>query len=194
MDEDIAIIGEINKEKVRSEYFRRIRKIWNSELYCRHKITAHNTFAIAVITPTFGILPWTKEELQQIDIKTRKLLTLSGSFHVNSDVDRLYHLYCHRNEGGRGLNSVNDTYISRIVYTSKDTSVPSRRKRSTHEVCRNVVQMMLTDKVQTIDAGFATRKLKRFSISLPVVIGCEFQCIFLSVTMLSPLFSTTKSR
>ena len=32
MDEDIAIIGEINKDKVRSEYFRRVRKIWGSEL------------------------------------------------------------------------------------------------------------------------------------------------------------------
>ena len=97
---------------MRSEYFRRIRKIWNSELYCRHKVTAHNTFAIPVLTPTFGILSWSKEELKQIDVKTRKLLTLSGSFHQNSDVDRLY---CHRSEGGRGLNSVDDTYVSRIV-------------------------------------------------------------------------------
>ncbi len=112
MDEDIAIIGEINKEKVRSEYFRRVRKIWGSELYCRHKVTAHNTFAIPVLTPTFGILSWSKDELKDIDVKTRKLLTLSGSFHLNSDVDRLY---CHRNEGGRGLNSVDDTYVTRIV-------------------------------------------------------------------------------
>ena len=112
MDEDIAIIGEINKDMVRSEYFRTVRKILGSELYCRHKVTAHNTFAIPVLTPTFGILSWTKDELKQIDVKTRKLLTLSGSFHLNSDVDRLY---CHRSEGGRGLNSVDDTYVSRIV-------------------------------------------------------------------------------
>ena len=84
MDEDIAIKGEINKEKVRSEYFRRVRKIWNSELYCRYKVTAHNTFAIPVLTPTFGILSWSKDELKQIDVKTRKLLTLSGSFHLPS--------------------------------------------------------------------------------------------------------------
>ena len=45
-------------------------------------------------------------------MKTRKLLTLSGSFHLNSDVDRLY---CHRSEGGRGLISVNGTYVSRTV-------------------------------------------------------------------------------
>ena len=63
MDEDIEIIGKINKEKVPSEYFRRVRKIWSSELYCRHKITVHDTFAIPVLTPTYGILLWSKEEL-----------------------------------------------------------------------------------------------------------------------------------
>ena len=141
MDEDIAIIGEINKEKVRSEYFRRVRKIWNSELYSRHKVTAHNTFAIPVITPTFGILPWSKEELENIDVKTRKLLTLSGSFHLNSDVDRLY---CHRSEGGRGLNSVNDTYISRIVslklhLDQMEPINPYLAKVKTHEA-RNIVR------------------------------------------------------
>ena len=35
-DEDIAINAEINKERVMAEYFKRIRKIWNSELYGRH--------------------------------------------------------------------------------------------------------------------------------------------------------------
>ena len=69
MDEDIAIKGEINKEKVRSEYFRRVRKIWNSELYCRYKVPAHKTFAIPVLTPTFRILSWSKDELKQIDVE-----------------------------------------------------------------------------------------------------------------------------
>ena len=75
-------------------------------------VTAHNTFAVPILTPTFGILSWTKEELEHIDVKTRKLLTLSGSFHRNGDVDRLY---WYRSEGGRGLNSIHDTYTTRIV-------------------------------------------------------------------------------
>lgn len=79
-DEDVAINSEINKERVTAEYFKRIRKIWNSELYSRHKVVSHNTFALPVLTPTFGILRWTKEELEGIDIKTRKLLTLLGEF------------------------------------------------------------------------------------------------------------------
>ena len=89
-DEDVGYNDSLNKERVASEYFKRVRKIWKSELYSHHKINAHNTFAIPVIIPTFGILQWTKEEIEKIVVKTRKILCLNGTFHVNSDVDRLY--------------------------------------------------------------------------------------------------------
>ena len=92
-DEDIGFKGELNKQRVMEEYLKRVRKIWNSELYSRNKVLAHNIFAIPVLSPTFGILDWTKQELENLDIKTRKILTASGSFHINSDVDRLY---CYR--------------------------------------------------------------------------------------------------
>ena len=69
-----------------------------------------------MIIPTFGILQWTKEEIEEIDVKTCKILCLHGSFHVNSDVDRLY---SHRNSGGRGLNNISDLYISRIISISR---------------------------------------------------------------------------
>ena len=76
---------------------------------------AHNIFAVPVLSPTFGILKFTKDELKKIDIQTRKLLSLNGISHVNSDVDRLYTL---RSLGGRGLNSVVDIYISRLISLS----------------------------------------------------------------------------
>ena len=55
-DENIRYQGKLNKEKITTEYYRRVRKIWNSELNGKNKILAHNTFAIPVLTPTFGIL------------------------------------------------------------------------------------------------------------------------------------------
>ena len=66
-----------------------MRKIWSSELHANNKAASHNIFAIPVIIPTFGIINWTKE-LHNIDIKTRKLLTSTGSFHINNDIDRLH--------------------------------------------------------------------------------------------------------
>ena len=54
-DEDIAYVGELNKERVLKEYYNRVRKIWNSELYSKNKTVAYTIFAIPVLIPTFGI-------------------------------------------------------------------------------------------------------------------------------------------
>ena len=89
-DEDISYKGEMNKERVVNEYYRRVRKIWKSRLYSRNKVMAHNTFEVPVLIPTFGILELTKKEIDAIDIKTRRLLTQGGNFHINSSVVRLY--------------------------------------------------------------------------------------------------------
>ena len=91
---------------------KRICKIWSSELYSNNKVIAHNMFAIPVLTPIFGIVNRTKEELERVDVKIRKILSCNGSFHVNSDIDRLY---TRRDNGGRGLNSIADVYIARII-------------------------------------------------------------------------------
>ena len=115
-DESIGYNDVLNKERVIKEYMKRIRKIWSSELYPNSKVIAYNTFAIPVLTPTFGIAKWTKDKLEQLDVKTRKILSCNGSFHFNSDIDRLY---TKRDKGGRGLNSIADVYIARIISISR---------------------------------------------------------------------------
>ncbi len=52
-----------------------------------------------------GIIEWTKQEIQELDRKTRKMLAAVGAHHSQADVDRLY---CERREGGRGLMSVEE--------------------------------------------------------------------------------------
>ena len=47
-----------------------------------------------------GIVKWAKSEFDEIDRKTRKILTLNKELHPRSDVDRFY---VSRMEGGRGL-------------------------------------------------------------------------------------------
>ena len=111
-DESISFNGPLNKERVTNEYKRRVRKIWSSALYSNNKITAHNTFAIPVISPTKRMINWTKQEIRNLDIATRKILTYTGSLHKRSDVDQLY---VPRKLEGRGLTSVEDTYITRTI-------------------------------------------------------------------------------
>ena len=44
-DENITYSGPVNKERVSSEYFKRVRKTWKSELSAFNKQIAHNCFA-----------------------------------------------------------------------------------------------------------------------------------------------------
>ena len=59
-----------------------------------------------------GILDWTIQEIKDTDIRTRKILSVTGNFHPNSDVDRLY---IGRNIGGRGLRSCQRLFESRVI-------------------------------------------------------------------------------
>ena len=89
-DENVAYEGTINKERVTKEYLSRVKKTWSSELSAYNKAIAHSSFATPVITPTIDILDWTIQEIKDIDIKTRKILSVTGNFHPNSDIDKLY--------------------------------------------------------------------------------------------------------
>jgi hypothetical protein len=133
-DKNIRYEGRLNKERITTEYYRRVRKIWSSELDAKNKITAHNTFAIPVLTPTFGILDWTKKEVEQMDVKTRKLFCLFGKFHLNSSPDSLYGL---RKAVGSGMNSVIDIYITRLISLSVHIINVSDSSKYINEVKRH---------------------------------------------------------
>ena len=72
VDESVSILGPLNKQRVMKEYKTRLQQIWSSELNRRHKTIAHNTFAVLTITPTIGVLDWTKKEAKDLNVMTRK--------------------------------------------------------------------------------------------------------------------------
>ena len=94
------------KGKVSNEYKRRVRKILETKLNGGNIIKGINTWAIPVLRYSAAFLHWTKAELQEMDRRTRKLLTMHKGLHPRSNVDRLY---LPRKEGGRGLMSAEDT-------------------------------------------------------------------------------------
>ena len=49
-----------------------------------------------------GVIKWRKDELQGIDRKTRKIMTMNKELHPRSNVARIY---VPRKKGGRGLIS-----------------------------------------------------------------------------------------
>ena len=104
LESDDILMDEM-KEKVRREYFRRVKAAAGSQLYAGRLLQAVNTWAVSVVRYTAGILKWNEKELQKMDTRTRKILSMNGAFHTRSSVDRLY---IKRKEGGRGLMSVEE--------------------------------------------------------------------------------------
>ena len=89
IDKNIVYSAPINKILVLKEYLNPVRKVWKSELSNYKKMLAHNTFDLPTITVTVGIVEWPTKEINDIDIKTRRILTMTGSLHPNNVVDKL---------------------------------------------------------------------------------------------------------
>ena len=103
--EACEIKSGLMKKSTIDEYKRRLRLLLRSKLNGGNMIKAINTWAVSVLRYTAGILSWTKEEICQLDRKTRKMMTMHGMLHPRANVARLY---LPRDEGGRGLISAEE--------------------------------------------------------------------------------------
>ena len=78
------------KGKFQKEYLRRTGKLLETKLSCRNPIKGINTWAVHFVRYSGPFLKWTREELKQMDQRTRKLMTMHKALHPRDDVDRLY--------------------------------------------------------------------------------------------------------
>ena len=99
------------KDKIQKEYLRRTRKLLVIKLCSRNLIKGINTWAVSLVRYSGLFLKWTRDELKQMDQRTRKLMTMHKALHPRDDVDRQY---VSRKEGGRGLASIKDSVDASI--------------------------------------------------------------------------------
>ena len=100
------------KGKLKKEYLMRLRLVLGTELSAKNKSQATGSLTVPVFRYSFGIVNWLQKELQKLDRKTRKLLTIHGEHHPKADADRLYFP---RQQGGRGLMQLEETYTVEIT-------------------------------------------------------------------------------
>ncbi|XP_072162643.1 uncharacterized protein [Bemisia tabaci] len=93
------------KHMVQQHYEQRLRVLLRSRLNSRNLFKAINTFAVPVLTYSFGIIKWTTTDLENINIKTRVLLTKSQKLHPKSCKERVT---LGREVGGRGLLDIHE--------------------------------------------------------------------------------------
>ena len=90
------------KDLFSKEYKRRLKLVLKSKLSGKNKIMAANTWAVAILRYSAGVVEWKTDELKVLDRKTGKMMILYGVLHPKSDVHRVY---LPRQRGGRGLIS-----------------------------------------------------------------------------------------
>ena len=69
------------KDKVKKEYYGRVRKVLETKLNSGNVFKAINTSAVSVVRYPVGFLGWSRLQLEEIDRRTRKLLTMHKEFH-----------------------------------------------------------------------------------------------------------------
>jgi hypothetical protein len=111
-EENATTVHHGMKVKLSTEFKKRVRTVLKTELNGKNKITAINAFAIPVLSYSFGIINWTIAELQNLDRKTRKLLTLHRQHHPKAAIERLY---LPRRDGGRGLLNIEGLHQRSMV-------------------------------------------------------------------------------
>jgi hypothetical protein len=76
-----TIIKLVIKENLEKQFYLRIKSILKSKLNGNNLIKAVNTYAVPLLTYSFGVIKWSKTNLQNINIKTRVLFTKFSKHH-----------------------------------------------------------------------------------------------------------------
>ena len=98
-----------------------------SLLSASNKVKAFNSICVGVLSYSFGVINWTKVELEEMDLRVRKEMTLKKAFNKHSDTDRLY---LPRNRGGKGLICIQDfcerLCVSTLGYVFQSKTIQGR--------------------------------------------------------------------
>ena len=122
------------KDQRNKKCIRRVRNILKSKSNGGNIIVAINSRAIFIVRYGAGIISWTKKELEELDRKTRKLMTMYRARHPKSDVDRLYLQRC---DGERSLLRLEDCV--QVEVHSPEKQLSTSKEKILKEVIRSRV-------------------------------------------------------
>lgn len=95
------------KTQITQKYKNRLTHILKTYLNSKHTFRAINTYAVPILTYTFGIIHWTETDLQAVERLTRTTLTKHRKHHPHSAIERLT---LPRKLGGRGLTDITNLH------------------------------------------------------------------------------------
>lgn len=99
------------KEHIVQEYKKRLTLLMNTKLNSKNLFKAINTYAIPLLTYSFGIIKWTQTDLENINRLTRTEQTKHRNHHPHACKERIT---IGRKEGGRGMMDVVTLHTNQI--------------------------------------------------------------------------------
>jgi hypothetical protein len=102
--------GEIKRDLL-DQCFSRTKNVLKTGLNSRNLCKAINTHALTVLSYSFGIIKWSRTDLEAAERRLRKVLTKSRKHHPISSVERVT---LPREMGGRGITDIVNAWQKQI--------------------------------------------------------------------------------
>ncbi|KAL1446158.1 hypothetical protein WDU94_008911 [Cyamophila willieti] len=119
------------KNEFKETYSMRLEKVLKTKLNSTNLIKAINSWAIASLSYTYGILKWSQTDLETLDRLTRTTMTKHRVHHPRACVERLY---VPRRNGGRGLLNIQKLHNAQVI---KMKNYFNNSDNPMHEILRN---------------------------------------------------------
>ena len=86
VEADEVMVNEM-KDEVKKQHYRRVRKVVETKLNSGNVFKAINTWAVSVVRYSVAFLGFSRLQLEEINRRIRKLLTMHNGFHPKSNGD-----------------------------------------------------------------------------------------------------------
>lgn len=99
------------KNSLKDKFKQRLNQILNTHLSSRNKTKAVNTYAIPILTYSFGVIKWSDTELESLNTTIRTASYRHNIHHIHSAVQRFT---LSRKLGGRGFIDIKNLHYKQI--------------------------------------------------------------------------------
>lgn len=106
------LLQKQTKQQLKFKFKQRLKTLLNTHLSSKNLIKAINTYAISILTYSFGIITWSQTELDTLQRTINTSMTKFRKHHPKSCVQRLV---LSRDEGGRGLIDIKNLHNRQIT-------------------------------------------------------------------------------
>lgn len=115
-DQNTSINHKQIKDQLKAKYTQRLHQLLRSKLSAKNLFKAINTYAIPILTYSFGIIKWSDTELEELNRLNRTQLTKHRKHHPKACLQRMT---ISRKDGGRGLTDIKTLHDNQIFNLEK---------------------------------------------------------------------------